>query len=235
MKKMLMAMGLAGTVFLAGCAGTTGGTSDTGGTAPAAAAAHSGFLADYSKLGPVEGKEGVLRYLDRSADLRPYTKLYLDPVQVFVSTEGEAYKGIQPEALKRMADSFHASFVSAVRSGYQVVGAPGPDVLRVRLAITGMQPVPTPLGVTDFIPIKAVFNVGRAAAGASPRLAEMSAEMEVLDGQSRQVAAAVVTRKSDKTLSQNDRITWNELQPIVNAWAGQFRQGLDDLRGVGRR
>ena len=157
MKKMLMAMGVAGTVLLAGCAGTTGGM---GATASADATAHSGFLADYSKLGPVEGKEGILRYLDRSVDLRPYTKLYLDPVQVFVSTEGDAYKGVQPDALKRMADSFHASFVNAVRSGYQVVGAPGPDVLRVRLAITGMQPVPTPYGVTDLLPIKAVFNVG---------------------------------------------------------------------------
>ena len=232
MKKMLMALGVAGTVLLAGCAGTTGGP---GATAPADTTVHSGFLPDYAKLGPVEGKEGMFRYLDRAADLRPYTKLYLDPVQVFVSTEGEAYKGIQPEAIKRMADSFQASFVNAVRSGYQVVGAPGPDVLRVRLAITGVQPVPTPIGVTDFLPIKAVFNVGRAAVGASPRLAEMSAEMEVLDGQNRQFAAAVVTRKSDKTLSQNDRITWNELQPIVNAWAAQFRQGLDDLRGVARR
>ena len=54
----------------------------------------------------------------------------------------------------------------------------------------------------------------------------------MLDGQGRPVAAVVTTRKSDDTLPQNDRITWNDLSPIVNSWAKQFRQGLDELRGM---
>ncbi|MFB0935565.1 MAG: DUF3313 domain-containing protein [Propionivibrio sp.] len=227
MKKMLMVLGVASTVLLAGCATTTGGT-DSG----TAAQVNSGFLSDYSKLRPVEGKEGIQRYLDRSTDLKPYAKIFIDPVQVFLSNDPEAYKGVQPDVLKRIADSFSTAFASAVSTGYQVVNAPGPDVLRVRLAITGIQPVSPPLGVTDFIPIKAVFNAGRAAAGAAPRVAEISAELEVLDGQGRPVAAAVATRKSDATLPQNDRVTWNDLSPIVNSWAKQFRQGLDELRGM---
>ena len=227
MKKMLMVLGVASSVMLAGCATTNGGT-ESAATAPV----NSGFLADYSKLRPVEGKEGIQRYLDRSTDLKHYAKVFIDPVQVVLSSDPEGYKGVQPDVLKRIADSFNTAFVNAVSTGYQVVNAPGPDVLRVRLAITGIQPVPTPLGVTDFIPIKAVFNAGRAAAGAAPRVAEISAEIEVLDGQGRPVAAAVATRKSDATLPQNDRVTWNDLSPIVNSWAKQFRQGLDEMRGM---
>lgn len=228
MKKTLMILGIA-SALLAGCASTTG---DPGSPASAGPSPTSGFLSDYSKLHPVEGKEGLQRYVNRSADWRPYSKLYIDPVQIVVSSDPEAYKGVQPDVLKRMADAFKAAFVNAVTPAYQIVDAPGPNVLRVRLAMTEVQPVSTPLGVTDFIPIKALFNAGRAAAGASPRVAEISAEFEILDGQGRQIAAAVTTRKSDQTLPQSDRVTWNDLAPIVDSWARQFRQGLDDLRGL---
>lgn len=228
MKKTLMILGIA-SALLAGCAGTTGGP---GSVSSAEAPHNSGFLTDYSKLRPVEGKEGALRYVNRTVNWRPYNKLYIDPVQIVVSSDPEAYKGVQPDVLKRMADSFKTAFVNAVTPSYQIVNAPGPDVLRVRLAITEVHPVSSPLGVTDFIPLKALFNAGRAAAGASPRVAEITAEFEVLNGQEQQVAAVVATRKSDQDLPQNDRVTWNDLSPIVNSWAKQFRQGLDDLRGI---
>lgn len=194
--------------------------------------AQSGFLSDYAKLKPVEGREGVLRFVDTSIDLRSYGKVYIDPVQVVVSTEN-GYKGVQPDVLKRMADSFKDSFVKALTPGYQIVPAPGPDVLSIRLAITGIQPVSPPLGVTDFIPIKAIFNAGRAAAGDAPKVAELSAEIEVLDGKGRQAAAVVATRKAEKNLSQKDTITWNDLTPIVDAWSKNFRAALDEARGLG--
>ncbi len=206
------------------------------GTSPAPAKAqpakvNSGFLPSYAKLKPVEGIEGSMRYVDKSIDIRPYTKIMLDPVQIYLAPNPE-YKGLQPDALKRMTDAFQAAFVDAVSSGYQVVSAPGPDVLRVRLAITGVQPVSPGVTAIDFLPIKALFNAGRAAAGAAPRVAEISAEIEVLDPSNRQVAAAVATRKSDKTLEQGENIRWSDLQPIVVAWAKNFRQGLDTARGV---
>ena len=111
-----------------------------------------------------------------------------------------------------IADAVRMEFVGALLSdyqvdvgerwGYQIVDAPGPDVIRVRLAITGIHPVKPNLTATDFIPIKAVFNVARDAAGNAPRVAELTAEVEVLDPAGRMVAEAVATRKSDMTLPQ---------------------------------
>lgn len=229
MKSTLMVVGLVVGMTVAGCAGTKGGAGTP------VAESNAGFLADYSRLQAVEGKAGFQRYIDRSANLSAYYKLYLDQVQVFVASGAESYKGVDPQALNRISEAFRSAFIKAVSSGYQVVSVPGPDVLRVRLAITNVQPVSPPLGVRDFIPIKAVFNVGRAVAGTAPKVAEISAEFEVLDGHGRQVAAAIATRKSDKTLPQAEHITWDDLSPIVNSWARQFRQGLDDLRDVSRR
>jgi hypothetical protein len=191
----------------------------------------SGFLGDYSKLAAVADRPGTMLYLDKSGDYRAYTKVMFDPVEVILVPNPE-YKGIQPDALKRMTDSFLSAFSKSLAPDYQVVAAPGPDVLRVRMAITGVQPAPTDMSATDFIPIKAIFNAARAAGGGSPRVAEMTGEMEVLDAQGKRIAAATATRKGEATLAQGAQVTWKEMDPIVQYWAKGFRQRLDELRGV---
>lgn len=221
-RKMIAATLVATAIALAGCAG--------GGSQGGPQVNNSGFLSDYSKLRPVDGVDGTYRYIDNSTNFRSYTKLMIDPVQIVLTPDPE-YKGMQPDAMKRMTDAFRMEFVGAVASGYQVVNQPGPDVLRIRLAITGVQPASPALGVTDFIPIKAVFNVARDAAGAAPKVAEMSAEFEALDPNGRVVASAVSTRKSDKNLSQGERITWADMQAITASWAKGLRTNLDRLRG----
>jgi hypothetical protein len=95
--------------------------------------------------------------------------------------------------------------------------------------------VRTNLTATDFIPIKAVFNIARDAAGESPRVAELTAEIEVLDPSGRVVAEAVSTRKGDKTLAQGENITWKDLQGIAASWAKNFRQQIDRLRDYSAR
>jgi hypothetical protein len=194
---------------------------------------NSGFLSDYSKLQPAQDREGVRLWVNRSAEYGKYTKIMFRPVEVVV-TPGPDYKGVQPDALKRMTDQFAAAFRNAVSPAYQVVNEPGPDVLQVRLAITGVQPVAPALNPTDLLPIKAVFNIGRAAAGKSPQVAEMSAEMEVLDGNGTPVAAAVATRKGNSTLPQGESVSWKHLEAISAYWAGSFRERLDELRSSGR-
>jgi hypothetical protein len=189
---------------------------------------NSGFLSDYSKLRPAKDREGV-RVWGNRPDFKGHTKIMFRPTEVVLAPNPD-YKGVQPDALKRMTDQFTGAFKQALAPTYQIVNEPGPDVLQVRLAITGVQPAPTPLNPTDILPIKMVFNIGRAAAGKSPRVAEMTAEMEVLDGANKPIAAAVLTRKGDKTLHQGEAITWKHLEAITAYWAKSFRERLDELR-----
>jgi hypothetical protein len=209
---------LVAAALLAGCASTTPPT-------------QTGFLGDYSQLKPAPDREGVMLYVDQSADLRPYTKLYFDPVQVLASA-GPEQPPLPPDVLQRIGGQFQASLQHELQPAYQVVSAPGPDVLRVRSAITGIQAVKPEPGAIDFLPIKAIYNVGREAAGAGPRVAEMQAEIEVLDPSGKRVVAATATRRGDQQLPQGDRITWEALPPITDYWAKNVRTRLDQLRGV---
>jgi hypothetical protein len=198
---------------------------------PANSPQYSGFLSDYSKLQPVADREGVWLSLNKTADYSGYKKIMFDPIEVYV-TPNPDYKGVQPEVLKRMTDAFYASFLATLTPDYQIVHEEGPDVLRVRTAITGVQLAKPPLKPTDFIPLKAVYNLGKSMAGDAPMVAEMTAEMEVLDPDGNRLAAAVANRKGSKTLKQGDQVTWDDLQSITDYWAAGFRQRLDQLRDV---
>lgn len=193
----------------------------------------SGFLPQdvYAKLKPAPDREGVMVYVDMSANYRPFTKIMFEPTEVYLVPNPE-YKGMPSDALKRMTGDFQRSFREALSPGYVIVNQPGPDVLTVRSAITGVQPTAPERGVTDYIPIKALFNVARKAAGAAPQVAEMSAELEVLSPTGAVVGAATATRKGEKHLSQGEQITWNDMQSISDYWAKNFRQRLDELRGM---
>jgi len=162
---------------------------------------NSGFLNDYSKLQPAKDREGVLVFINKTADYSEYTKIMFEPVQVYL-TPNPDYKGVQPDVLKRMTDGFLDSFRRSLTPAYQLVHESGSDVLRVRTAITGVQMVNPALGVTDLIPVKALYNLGRKATGEATQVVEMTAEMEVLDADGKSLVLAVATRKGEKTLKQ---------------------------------
>lgn len=172
-------------------------------------------------------------FIDKTVDIRPYTKLYFDPVQV-IATPGPGQAQVPPDVIERMSAKLLASFEKPLAPKYQVVSAPGPDVLRVRTAITGIQPAKPNLNVTDFIPIKALYNAGRDVTGTAPHVEEMKAEAQVLDPRGRLVGEGVVSRKGDKSLPQGEQITWQDLSAITEYWGKNFRQRLDELRGDAR-
>lgn len=198
---------------------------------PAVNSQYSGFLSDYSQLKPASDREGVLLYINKTADYSGYTKIMFDPIQVYLTPNPE-YTGAQPEVLKRMTDAFYSSFLATLTPDYQMVHEQGPDVLRVRAVITGVQLGKPSLTATDFIPIKAIYNLGRDVAGSAPMVAEMTAEIEALDPDGKRLVAAVASRKGNKTLKQGDQVTWDDLESITDYWAKGFRQRLDDLRDV---
>ncbi|MGZ5200564.1 MAG: DUF3313 domain-containing protein [Telluria sp.] len=192
----------------------------------------SGFLGDYSQLQPAPDREGVMLYIDRGFDFRPYTKLMFDPVQVQV-TPGPDQAQLPPDVVQRISGQFQQSLQANLTPAYQIVSQPGPDVLRVRSAITNIEAVKPSAGAIDYLPIKALYNVGREAAGAGPRVAEMKGEVEVLAPNGQRVMAATATRRGDDKLPQGETITWESLQPITDYWAKNIRARLDQVRGVG--
>ena len=123
-----------------------------------------GFLSDYSMLAPVEGDPGAYRYVDDAVDFTKYSKLLIDRIKVWYKDDSD-YKGIDPDDLKALTDYFHQAIVKAVGDDYEIVTEPGPDVLRVRIAVTDLVPnKPAASVVTLAVPFAWVADAGTGGA-----------------------------------------------------------------------
>ena len=99
----------------------------------------SGFLVDYSQLTPGGEDRAALTYVDPEVDFKNYDALMFDRVSVWLSPEAEN-RDVDPAVFKKMSDYFLNALVKAVEDGYTVVDQPGPNVIRVRAAITDVEP-----------------------------------------------------------------------------------------------
>jgi hypothetical protein len=196
---------------------------------PVGAQQNSGFLTDYSKLAPAADNPKLSLWISQEFDFKPYHQVMLDPVQVWVSPTSE-YKGVSPDAIKGIADRLTSSFKRALQPGYQLVNKPGPGVLHIRLAITGLNLANPAFKPRDVVPVVFVF---RAVSGAMTAQEEvLSAEMEVQSPDAKVVAAALVRGTGDTTVQPDHNVTWQDVQGVTDQWAKGLRRRLDQARGI---
>jgi len=189
----------------------------------------SGFLSDYSRLSPAADTPDTSIWISKDFDFKPYRKIMLDKVEVFVSPTSE-YHGVSPNMLKGMADRFTASFKKALQSGYQLVDKPGPDVLRIRPALSGINLVKPSFNLTNVIP---VIFVARAVSGANQTMnVALTGEMEVRAPDDSVVAQSMSIGTGDASVRPGREITWREVEQTTDKWAQGLRRRLDEARGV---
>lgn len=76
----------------------------------------------------------------------------LDRVVFFFADDSE-YEGMDPQQLKELADGFNRQIVAILKEKCPVVADPGPDVIRVRFAVTDLkQSRPGISAVTSVVP-----------------------------------------------------------------------------------
>jgi hypothetical protein len=106
----------------------------------------SGFLTSYDgfKPGP---KGGVDRFwtppivkteADFKASIRGYNKVLIDPIWLSMKNK-ETYDGVDPKKLNELVDLFHMEIVKSIGGRHAIVTQPGPGVLRLSLALTGVE------------------------------------------------------------------------------------------------
>jgi hypothetical protein len=190
----------------------------------------SGFLQDYSRLVPVPGKEGRYAWLAPDAELRKYTRFLLPPMSIWIDRDAQ-YRGLSADVVQRVANIYQTSFARVLAPEYSVVDAPGPGVAACRFAITGVTPDRPQFTPLDVVPIKAAFNIVRAATGTAAKVARVSAEIECEDSVTKQLLLeAVVTGVGNRKFSEGQPITWDEVAPVLAGWAQDFKERLNAVQ-----
>ena len=188
---------------------------------------YSGFLQNYEDLkpGPEDGLKE--RYLKPGVDFKKYDKIMLDSVVFFLAEDAE-YKGINAEDMKELSDAFNKAVVDIVGKNYMLVGNPGPDVMRVRVAITKLKPSkPGSATMTTVMPVGLAFSLlKKGAAGEYSGVGSTGIEVEFLDSLTNERIGAAVDYKPGGKMSGFAK--WSASKEAFEFWAGRLKTFLDE-------
>jgi hypothetical protein len=143
-----------------------------------------------------------------------------------------------------MTDYFREALTRELGSEYPIVNEPGPDVLRLRVAITDL--VPTKPAVTVVVLVTPYATIADLAAGAAskggtgsaPYLGHAGIEAEGIDSETLQLVFGYVDQRYGKKYDAENPgsyfkayTEWGYVQQAFDFWAKKFRIRLDEIHG----
>ncbi len=191
---------------------------------------YSGFLKNYPefKSGPKGGADFV--YMKEGVDFKMYNKIMMNHVVLFFEDDAE-YKGIHPEELAEMSNAFHKAIIDNLQGAYPLVVEPGPDVMRLRFAITDVVASKPGMGaISTVMPIGlALSTVKKGVTGTHTGVGQASIEVEILDSMTNErIAVAIDTKPGGKMEGFSK---WGAVKGAFEFWAKRLRHWLDETHG----
>jgi hypothetical protein len=200
--------------------------------ASAAEQQNEGFLGDYYKnlaAGPEGGAK--MRWLKPGTDFAKYNKVMLDSV-IFYFPKDEGNKGMDPQEMKELADGFNLAIINALKETYPIVAEPGPDVIRLRFAITDIKrSKPGMSAISSVVPIGlGISLVKKGATGGWTGSGATSAEMMALDSTTGDVVAVA---QDDRSAKFSERFSkWGSAEEAFKFWGERVKKFLDGTRSA---
>lgn len=193
--------------------------------------------AEWDGLVLVDSKRLDRVYLLPGADFRPYTKVMLDPTEVAFkknwirdynsSTMGASKRLTQQHAdeiTKEVSSGMGEIFAEAYqKAGYQVVQAPGPDVLRVRTGVLNLS-----------ITAPDVMSAGRTRTW-SQDAGDATLVVEARDSQTGALLGRALDRREigdSRPYLRNSVTNRADFRRMFGTWAKASVEGLTKLKAM---
>jgi hypothetical protein len=189
---------LLATLLAAACASSGSGPKNT-----------SGFLKDYSQLRHDKRYKSDYVWAKPDLDLRDYDRVLIDPV-VVMPLKGSAAGELGPEVLKKVADHFTKILKETIDPYYTLALRPGPNVLRVRVAVTDVEKA------GGGKPGDPGYRVGGAAM-----------EVEIVDAVSGERLTAAIDRIEGSQAGRDVPREWTHVEGAFVEWANRLLDYLD--------
>ena len=209
----------------------------------------AGFLGDlYPLMREGKGDEALRLYrnpkFESPAAFAQYTKVLLDPVVIYAGPDSKLPETPQAER-ETIAKAFYAQIYDKLSKDYEMVTEPGPNTLRVQVAIVDAEEsnpyieaisyLPMPVGVPG---VKAgLVLLKTTATGKPPFAGEVTVEGKFSDAQTGEVIAAAVDRRVGARkpiigIFQGATYdSWNDVDEAMRYWAERLRYRLCQRRG----
>jgi Protein of unknown function (DUF3313) len=186
----------------------------------------SGFLDSYPTLQPDPKHEGSFIYMAPGASLKGLTKVQIDPILVWYSKDS-TYQGIDPNELSAVTENLRKALIKNLEPKYPVVDADGPNVLRLRLAVTNVVAEKKKRGILGYTPVGFIIGAAKNAATAGPNLniASATLEAELLDASGKRLAVVIDPLAGQDV--QKENLTWADIGKVLDAAGKRLRTRLD--------
>ena len=209
MRASLVLLWIGSTLLVAGgCRSSSGPTT-------------SGFLGHDLSGFELREQTGAWVYVRPGADLSGYDSVLLDDVQVWMSPETR-HRGVLWSDIRRYAHAFDGELRAALE-GYAIVTEPGPTTLRLRVALTDVEPNVRGYSTRENL------DYGEAdGSGEVTRLSvrAVAVEAEFQDSQSGERLIAALARRSSDA-DRTDGTSWEAVRGVFAGWARAVRRVLD--------
>ncbi len=153
---------------------------------------------------------------------KKYDRLIVLQPEIFIHPDSK-YKGVKPDQLKVLADTFREQFATKVTDDFPVVQQPGPTTVVVRVAIVDVYMTKSRFRIWNITPIGLTLYGMKNALGKNVSLVEATVEAEVLDSETGERIAVIVQKKGqhkDKEMELKEQKTsWNEVAQVMDEWA----------------
>lgn len=194
----------------------------------------SGFLKDYSMMREGKKGEALLVYINPNAQFPKYKKILMEPVKAY-SAEDSRLAKMAEEDRSALLNYLDATIREQLGQDYQFVKEPGPDVMRLRVALCDAKGAKVVLNtISSIVPVGiAISTLQRVAVGTHTAVAQTHIEMEILDSMSgERLAAAVDERASRKYTFHFDKFSkWKMVRDAFDWWAVRMCERLADVSG----
>ena len=142
----------------------------------------SGFLQDYSLLEKGEGDETLYQYWHPGVQWERYHKVIVDPV-VIIMSENSQLNNIMQSERERLRELLGRRIREALKRDFHVVVKSGPNVLRIRAAITEAQASTKTVDVNSVLDTakNTITSAGKLVMGNYNLISSTSIEGEILN------------------------------------------------------
>ncbi len=192
----------------------------------------SGFFGNqtiYDQLQPGPKDGAKLTWKKTGVNPEKYKRFMVDSVIFFLADNAD-YKGIDPQEMKELCDSFNREIAAAFRNKYEIVTESAPDVARLSIAITNIKPSkPGVSAVTSIVPVGlGVSLVKKGATGGWSGSGQTCMELMVLDSVTNEIVLLAVDQRKAEFESRFTK--WGSANDAFKLWSTKIVEFINHSR-----
>lgn len=169
-----------------------------------------------------------LIYAAPDVDWKSYTKILLDPVTFWRGKESKLNSLSQKNA-QLLTNYFYSVIYDTLSIQYEMVSKPGPDTLRVTVALTKVQESDViPDVVSTIVPqLRLLTTIVDFATDKPVFSGEAAVESRITDSETgRILAAGIDQRVGNRKITSKSLSSWGDVENIMKFWAQRATYNL---------